>query len=911
MQFENIDPSTIICKKIIKAIAIFLALLLCMPTASFALEPSLNGEKNDPAQESVEAQTINADAAAISVSEKDIEKKSGLELSMFDNEVCDNACQQETESNAEAQAVAETQTTAPLSLDVEWDASSLRCGVPITFTMHASGGSGKYKYLQNYMHVNLNGYETDDADWSRKQYTESNTFDYTFVASGTYTMRLYVMDVGSQPYTTTRVVKSFTITDDKYPSVDQIATSFAQDCLNQGYTTDYEKALYVHDRIINNATYDNSLLYDGESGVLARGTGTCESYHRAFSLIMGKLGIPCERATGNGHVWSCVKLDGQWTQIDLTWDGEEQKDEYIYLRHLYFGLTDDLMKTAHSDHEVASGRPCTSLQNNYFFQSGEIKHWSDPIKEQIANQLAANKTEFTVPASYNMYPSVYDILYPLVAYQLNQENWNVNDKKIEVAFVKTGSTDGYYSVLVTCSHDTYPVDWQYDSNQHWKLCSTCNAKGSIGNHDFGSWQYDANGHWKQCSACGYIEQAAGHVFDSWECDINQHWQSCSVCHNKGNVSSHTYGVWQHDSKQHWKSCTVCQQKEAASNHSFGAWKTTKNPTANVAGVKERSCTACAYKETQSIPATGATKPSSNIPAQTIAPGTYIIKTALNTGRVLDISGASKANGGNTQIYQSNNTAAQRFRISYDSLTGYYTLTNINSGKVLDVSGAKAANGTNVQQYQSNGTLAQRWIITGNSKMGYTITSALNRSFVLDVAGAANRNGANVQIYRSNNTKAQKFFFTRTDAGKTIDNGTFVIEAGISSSKAIDISGASLKNSANAQLYSKNGTAAQKYKISFDSSTNYYVITNVNSGKVLDVAGAKAANGTNVQQYQSNGTLAQRWIITGNNSSGYTIASAIDRNFVLDIAGASQKNGANVQIYRSNNTEAQKFYLRKL
>ena len=911
MQSGNMELSPITHKRLTKIVAIILALLLCMPTASFALEPNQKSEESAYSQEEPVELVSEAAANNLDKAENDFNAAAQDSLdAMLPNDAVYGEDVSEVGKTNSNEANIDAQAAGSLSLSVEYDAASLKCGVPVTFTMHASGGSGSYKYLQNYMLVNLNGSYTDDADWTRMSYTERNTFEYTFVASGTYQMRLYVMDTTTRD--TARIVKTLTITDSNYPSVDQIATSFAQDCLAQGYATDCEKALYVHDRIINNATYDHSLLYDGESGVLARGTGTCESYHRAFSLIMSKLGIPCERATGNGHVWSCVKLDGQWTQIDLTWDGEEQKDEYLYLRHLYFGLTDDLMKTAHSDHVAASNRLCSSYQNNYFLRSGEIKRWSDPVKEQIANQLAAGKTEFTVSAEYNMYPSVYDILYPLVAYQLLQEDWNLSDRNVDVTFVKTGSTNGYYSVLVTCNHTNYPAAWQYDSSQHWKLCSTCSLKGNVDKHSFGSWQQDSNQHWRCCSVCGFKESSTAHSFGSWQSSVSQHWKVCTVCGAKSSVSNHSFGAWQHDSKQHWRYCTTCNTKENASNHSFGSWKTTKNPTATVAGIKERSCTACGYKETQSIPATGTTvKPNPNVPAQTIIPGTYIIKTALNTGRALDISAASKSNGGNTQIYQNNNTAAQRFRVSYDSLTGYYTFTNINSGKVLDVSGAKAANGTNVQQYQSNGTLAQRWIVTGDSKIGYTITSALNRSFVLDVAGAANRNGANVQIYRSNNTKAQKFFFTRTDAGKTIDNGTFVIESGVLSSKALDIAGASFKNGANAQLYSKNGTAAQKFRINFDPSTNYYVITNVNSGKVLDVSGAKAANGTNVQQYQSNGTLAQRWAITGSNSSGYTIASAIDRSYVLDIAGASQKNGANVQVYRSNNTKAQKYYLRKL
>ena len=310
---------------------------------------------------------------------------------------------------------------------------------------------------------------------------------------------------------------------------------------------------------------------------------------------------------------------------------------------------------------------------------------------------------------------------------------------------------------------------------------------------------------------------------------------------------------------------------------------------------------------------GSSSGTSNTPSasKTIEPGTYIIKTRLDNGKALDISGGSTKNGGNVQIYQNNLTAAQRFRIAYDAKTGYYTITNLNSYKVLDVSGGKANNGRNVQQYQSNGTMAQKWIISGNSNTGYTITSALNKKYVLDISGASKKNGTNIQIYSSNNSAAQKFNFERTDAGSNFAGGTFVIVSNLDSNKVVDIAGGRKTNGTNVQLYSFNNSGAQKYSIKYDGNTGYYVITNVNSGKVLDVSGAKMVNGRNVQQYQSNNSLAQRWKIIKNKDNTYTIASALDSSYVLDVKGGSKNNGANIQIYKTNGSKAQKFTFKKV
>lgn len=691
----------------------------------------------------------------------------------------------------------EPKTYDPLDLQISYDKANLLCGTPTTFTLKASGGSGNYKYLQNFIWVKLDGIYTDDADWTRKQYTADNTFQYTFVASGSYYMRVYVMDM--KTFETKSLTVPITVSDSRYPSIEQVVTGIVNQCKSKGFKTEYEKALFLHDWIINNATYDNSLLYDGESGVLIRGTGTCESYHRAFALLLKRMGISCERATGNGHVWSCVKLDGKWTQIDPTWNGEEHSGDLAYLRHLYFGITDDMTKLVHSEHKPVSTRPCTTYDNNYFLRSGEISRWTTPLEKQIREKVSAGQISFSVNAEYNPYPGVYRIIYPLAAYQLNKMDWKISGKKIAVSFKQTGLTSGYFYVTVT----------------------------AIQSPDQG-----------------------------------------------GSGSS-------------------------GSSSSDGGVTPPKQPVTPT---------------TPSDPST--TTP--NVPAQTIAPGTYTIATLLDRGKVLDIAGGSKANGGNVQIYQGNGTAAQQFKLSYDKKTGYYTITNVQSGRVLDVSGGKAANGRNVQQYGSNGTIAQRWIITGSASKGYTIASAIDKSYVLDIAGGSKKNGANVQLYKSNNTNAQKFVFNAvkspaqpptTTESRTIADGVYVIETGLSSARCLDISAGSTQNGANVQIYAKNKTVAQKFRVSFDAKMKSYVITNVKSGKVLDVSGGKATNGRNVQQYASNGTVAQRWIITGNASKGYTIASAVNSKFVLDVAGAANRNGANVQVYQSNGSPAQKFFFR--
>ena len=296
--------------------------------------------------------------------------------------------------------------------------------------------------------------------------------------------------------------------------------------------------------------------------------------------------------------------------------------------------------------------------------------------------------------------------------------------------------------------------------------------------------------------------------------------------------------------------------------------------------------------------------------KTIEEGTYVIKSAINDKFVLDIEDASKANGANLQIYQSNGTNAQKFTVKYLN-NGYYTIESVNSGKVLDVDDAKKTQGTNVQQYDSNNTDAQKWTIKKNSDGTCSLVSKCNNLY-MDVKDGIASNSRNIQVYGGNGTKAQKFKFEKVadsinyseKAEKTISDGTYTIKSAINDKFVLDIDNASKSNGANVQIYQSNGTNAQKFKVKY-LNNGYYTIESVNSGKVLDVDNAGKNQGTNVQQYGSNNTDAQKWIIAKNTDGTYSIVSKCN-NLYLDVKDGIASSGKNIQVYGRNGTRAQKF-----
>lgn len=302
----------------------------------------------------------------------------------------------------------------------------------------------------------------------------------------------------------------------------------------------------------------------------------------------------------------------------------------------------------------------------------------------------------------------------------------------------------------------------------------------------------------------------------------------------------------------------------------------------------------------------------------LADGTYTIQSSVNSRYVLDIANGSTASGANVQLYQSNDTPAQQFKVTHDS-QGYVTFTNVKSGKVLDVYNGTAKNGNNVWQFTSNNSRAQKWIVRKDGN-GYSIISALNSNYVLNIANGKAYNGNNVELYSYSGSSSNRWLFNKSvskeekilniaNANRSaIADGIYEIRSAKSNGFVLDVSNGSTLAGANIQLWQSNGTQAQAFKVSHDSN-GFVTFTSVKSGKVLDVFDGKAKPYQNVWQFNSNNSRAQKWIVQ-QTSSGYKIMSAIDTNYVLDLYNGSVRNGGNIQVFTSNDTIAQRWNFAK-
>lgn len=280
---------------------------------------------------------------------------------------------------------------------------------------------------------------------------------------------------------------------------------------------------------------------------------------------------------------------------------------------------------------------------------------------------------------------------------------------------------------------------------------------------------------------------------------------------------------------------------------------------------------------------------------------YKITSALDSTKVLEIAGSSRANKANLQLGTWSDSYNQEF-IARKNSDGTYTLVNYQSNKSVDVVNNASLNGTNVQQYDTNGTMGQRFTVTESGNGYYQIASSTSGK-ALDVTAGSTANGANIQIYDANGSAAQQFSFTEIGTLKTY-SGTYTFKSQLNTGKVIDVKNGSLLSGANVQLYSGNGSSAQKWTIEFDGGSRY-IIRNVKSGMVLDVTGGSTKNGGNIQQYYGNQSGAQRWKIVSHSDGSVSLLNDVS-DLAVDVKGASTSNGANIQTYKYNNSKAQRW-----
>lgn len=349
-----------------------------------------------------------------------------------------------------AYAHSATATQNGVTFTASWNDAP--AGTGTTFHVTQTNGSSQAKARMDVPTYWDGGSQESVCDPSRQAWasyynlgTAGHDFTFDFTASGTYRIYFYFMDSDrNDPQNDKgiyylRTTAEVTVNDAARPSVTQIVNDAVAQCRQETNGSEYDMALWLHDWTLDQLEYDHSLNWCSAESGLTRHQGTCESYQRIYSKLLNAAGIANGRITGNGHTWNAVKIDGKWCQMDLTWD--DTSDNWygdLDQRHLYFGLTDELMAIAHSDHTANYQKDdyayrSTDLSNNYFVRTGKADEWADKYVDRIQQHLDAKEESFSIDADNQSFPpSISGIQNGIVAYAMNLREWKAGGSKVEL-----------------------------------------------------------------------------------------------------------------------------------------------------------------------------------------------------------------------------------------------------------------------------------------------------------------------------------------------------------------------------------------------------------------------------------------------------------------------------------------------
>lgn len=159
--------------------------------------------------------------------------------------------------------------------------------------------------------------------------------------------------------------------------------------------SDYEKAKYVFEILVQNVDYDTNANNNQNiiSAFLNRAT-VCQGYACATQYLMRILGIQSAIVTGNAngesHAWNLVCLDGEYYYMDTTWgnsrylDNDSQMEKYV--NYNYLAITSEEIGRTHILDNSFLLPECTGMKNNYFVK--ENRYFSEWNPDAIGAVLA-------------------------------------------------------------------------------------------------------------------------------------------------------------------------------------------------------------------------------------------------------------------------------------------------------------------------------------------------------------------------------------------------------------------------------------------------------------------------------------------------------------------------------------------
>ncbi|MBL8519454.1 MAG: RICIN domain-containing protein [Betaproteobacteria bacterium] len=239
-----------------------------------------------------------------------------------------------------------------------------------------------------------------------------------------------------------------------------------------------------------------------------------------------------------------------------------------------------------------------------------------------------------------------------------------------------------------------------------------------------------------------------------------------------------------------------------------------------------------------------------------------------TGKVLDVSGASRDDGANVAQYTWSGGANQRWRVDGGRA---FRLVSVHSGKCLDVEKGSRDSGANILQWSCHGQQNQQWTF---ERSGY--------------AGAGGSQIGDRGFGRPGDAPIGAPGLGQRPQGRTLYSGMIHSRA---TNKCADVSNASTDDGADVRQWSCHGKDNQLFDV-VDLGRNEVAFIAQNSGKAMEVAGDNRRSGADVVQNRWTGGANQRWRFEPW-EQGYSRIVSVGSGKCLDVEAGRFNDGANI------------------
>ena len=171
---------------------------------------------------------------------------------------------------------------------------------------------------------------------------------------------------------------------------------------------EWGSVLRIHDYLCSQVSYHESGQESHSVvGALLREKAVCEGMAKAFKYICDYLDIKCCLVSGyakspanpsmmENHAWNKVKINGEWYNIDVTFDNTIGTKNRI--RHDYFLISDKDMQKDHIELSK-SNLPCVSENLSYYAKKNLIMHNQQQLIDFTKKNIAegVNSFDFKLP----------------------------------------------------------------------------------------------------------------------------------------------------------------------------------------------------------------------------------------------------------------------------------------------------------------------------------------------------------------------------------------------------------------------------------------------------------------------------------------------------------------------------------